>query len=354
MVLFGNHRDAWTFGGMDPISGTVVMLETARAFSELMKTGWKPQRTIQFLSWDAEEFGIIGSTYHAEKYKTALQKNAVAYINSDMGAYGTNLYSTLTPSLSGILRQALKEVIDPISKTSVFDAWDKKEYLPGTGSDYTAFIHNLGIPVVHLEFNGPSGQYHSAYDSYYLIDKLLSQGGYYNYSIALTRIFSLVCLSLADDNLLSYDYAWYSQLLQQELKTLSDKIASKPEGALHIDLTPIKNALLDLETAGNAVKVEREDLQRQIAGESNDTTVKTTPFQLTLLDMIKEFNNRMVNAEKEFLLPTGLSEQGRPWYKHSMYAPGLNTGYGSISFPAVAQPFEDDYPVLADDQIPAL
>lgn len=35
-----------------------------------MITGWKPRRTIIFASWDAEEFGLLGSTEWAEVNRT--------------------------------------------------------------------------------------------------------------------------------------------------------------------------------------------------------------------------------------------------------------------------------------------
>ncbi|MDQ3908595.1 MAG: M28 family peptidase, partial [Acidobacteriota bacterium] len=65
-VVLGNHRDAWTFGAVDPNSGTASMLELARGLGELLKQGWKPRRTIILCSWDAEEQGLIGSTEWAE------------------------------------------------------------------------------------------------------------------------------------------------------------------------------------------------------------------------------------------------------------------------------------------------
>jgi N-acetylated-alpha-linked acidic dipeptidase len=64
----GNHRDAWVFGAVDPNSGTATMLETARGFGQLLKNGWQPRRTIILCSWDAEEYGLEGSTEWAEEH----------------------------------------------------------------------------------------------------------------------------------------------------------------------------------------------------------------------------------------------------------------------------------------------
>ena len=66
-VILGNHRDAWSFGALDPTSGTAVMLEISRVLMHLkMSKGWKPKRSILFCSWGAEEYGLIGSVEWVE------------------------------------------------------------------------------------------------------------------------------------------------------------------------------------------------------------------------------------------------------------------------------------------------
>ncbi|CAK5036383.1 unnamed protein product [Meloidogyne enterolobii] len=60
------------------------MLEMARVLSIYSKeTGWRPRRTIIFCQWDAEEFGLIGSTEWVEQNLLQLKQRAVAYINLD-------------------------------------------------------------------------------------------------------------------------------------------------------------------------------------------------------------------------------------------------------------------------------
>ncbi len=61
-VILGNHRDAWSLGAMDPTSGTAVILELARVLMIMKKNGsWKPKRSVLFMSWGAEEYGILRS-----------------------------------------------------------------------------------------------------------------------------------------------------------------------------------------------------------------------------------------------------------------------------------------------------
>ncbi|KAF6169881.1 hypothetical protein GIB67_034273 [Kingdonia uniflora] len=61
-VLLGNHRDAWTYGAVDPNSGTAALLDIARRYALLTRSGWAPRRTIVLCSWDAEEFGMVGNS----------------------------------------------------------------------------------------------------------------------------------------------------------------------------------------------------------------------------------------------------------------------------------------------------
>jgi N-acetylated-alpha-linked acidic dipeptidase len=90
-VVLGNHRDAWVFGAVDPNSGTSAMLEVGRGFGELLKQGWKPRRTIILCSWDAEEYGLIGSTEWAEEYADELEREGSCLSESRCGSVRTTL-----------------------------------------------------------------------------------------------------------------------------------------------------------------------------------------------------------------------------------------------------------------------
>ncbi len=162
-VIMGNHRDAWVFGAVDPNSGTTAMLEASRAFGKLLKQGWKPRRTIVLCSWDAEEYGLIGSTEWAEEYAGELKAKAVAYLNVDVAVSGPNFGASSVPSLWKLIRAAAHDVRDPKTGKSVYEQWQERarEQRPeaeqdskeearisplGSGSDYTPFLQHLGIP----------------------------------------------------------------------------------------------------------------------------------------------------------------------------------------------------------------
>jgi N-acetylated-alpha-linked acidic dipeptidase len=169
-VVLGNHRDAWVFGGVDPSSGSATMMETARAFGELKRSGWKPRRTLIFASWDAEEFTLTGSTEWGELEADKLKAGALAYLNVDSSASGNNFTAAAVPSLANFLREVARDVPDP-SGGSIYDLWASrnKSDTPvttrlGSGSDYTVFLNFLGVPIADLTFDGPYGVYHSIYD----------------------------------------------------------------------------------------------------------------------------------------------------------------------------------------------
>src|SRR4029453_12975849 len=81
-VLRGNHRDGWGFGATDPISGHIAMMAEAQAIGALVKSGWKPKRTLVYLSWDAEEPGLLGSTEWVETHAEELKKKGLVYVNT--------------------------------------------------------------------------------------------------------------------------------------------------------------------------------------------------------------------------------------------------------------------------------
>src|SRR2546426_558275 len=177
-VVLGNHRDAWVFGAVDPNSGTTAMIELGRGFGQLLKSGWKPRRSIVLCSWDAEEEGLIGSTEWAEEKASELQEKAVAYLNVDVAVSGPNFSASSVPSMWKLIRSAAQEVRDPKTSKSVYEAWrdrlheslteselydasgnEKAQEPPragalGSGSDYTPFLQHLGVPSLDMGFGG--------------------------------------------------------------------------------------------------------------------------------------------------------------------------------------------------------
>ncbi|EEB97250.1 hypothetical protein MPER_03473, partial [Moniliophthora perniciosa FA553] len=118
IVVFGNHRDAWVLGAADPTSGTASIHETIRGFGELLKKGWKPLRTIVFASWDAEEYGLIGSTEWGEDFADFISKYVVAYLNVDVAASGSQFGAEASPLISHVVRHAADDRPHPTKKNA--------------------------------------------------------------------------------------------------------------------------------------------------------------------------------------------------------------------------------------------
>ncbi|HYL93244.1 MAG TPA: M28 family metallopeptidase, partial [Alphaproteobacteria bacterium] len=186
LVVLGNHRDAWVYGAVDPNSGTAAMLESVHGLGELLKQGWRPDRTIIFGSWDAEEEGLIGSTEWGEEHEKELSAGAVAYFNLDAAVSGQNFNASAVPSLKGFVREVTKQVPSPKGGT-VYEVWKENRQsdrgpqnrtpnarvendVPvgdlGSGSDYSVFIQHMGIPSADMNSSGPYGVYHSVFDNF--------------------------------------------------------------------------------------------------------------------------------------------------------------------------------------------
>ena len=237
-VIMGNHRDAWTFGAVDPNSGSAAMLEAARGFGQLLKNGWKPRRTIVLCSWDGEEYGLIGSDEWAEENATELRQKAVAYLNMDSAVSGANFGAASVPSIWKLIRSATRDVRDPKSGKSVYQQWQDRFYgsrpeaeltdaetgsdrtiaearigALGSGSDYTPFLQHLGVPSLDMGFGGDYGVYHSAYDSFHWMARFGDPN--FVYHVAAAQLWGTVAMRLADADGLPFDYSDYAKQIRE-------------------------------------------------------------------------------------------------------------------------------------------
>jgi N-acetylated-alpha-linked acidic dipeptidase len=334
-VVLGNHRDAWVFGAVDPNSGSSAMLEVARGFGELLKQGWKPRRTIILCSWDAEEYGLIGSTEWAEEMADELRQKAVAYLNLDAAVSGPHFGASSVPSLWKLMRGATRDVKDPKTGKSVYQQWQdrSRENRPegdqdmrearigalGSGSDYTPFLQHLGIPSTDMGFNGDYGVYHSAYDSFYWMDHFGDPG--FTYHVAAAQLWGTLAMRLADADGLSFDYSDYAHQIR-EFFTEAMRLARIRNLAGSIDDKAMTSAIDDF-----AKEAERVEKDRQEAVRKGDRAE------------LAKINDALVQAERQFIDDKGL--RGRAWYKHQIYAPGFYTGYAAQPLTDFRQAIDD-------------
>jgi N-acetylated-alpha-linked acidic dipeptidase len=337
LVVAGNHRDAWVYGAVDPNSGTTAMLESIHGIGELLKSGWKPKRTIIFGSWDAEEEGLIGSTEWGEQHEAELA-NAVAYFNMDVAVSGSKFGASSVPTLKQFLREVTKVVPGP-KGGMLYDDWrktsqagadsDRKptqdiggtERLPaaqsksdisvgdlGSGSDYTVFLQHLGVPSSDVSSSGSYGVYHSVFDNFNWFKKFGDPDFIYEQEMA--RVFGVETIRMAEADILPYDYEEYGK----EIVIYIDAARRKSEnvfGSQSPNFAEAVRAAHQFEQSGAKM------LHRQ-KSPGTDTT---------------QLNASLRQAERALLIPEGLPN--RPWFHHAIYAPGQYTGYAAVVIPGV-------------------
>jgi len=355
-VVLGNHRDAWVFGAVDPNSGTTAMIELGRGFGQLLKSGWKPRRSIVLCSWDAEEEGLIGSTEWAEEKASELQEKAVAYLNVDVAVSGSNFSASSVPSIWKLIRSAAQDVRDPKTSKSVYEAWrdrlrenapeselydangnEKAQPPPrigalGSGSDYTPFLQHLGVPSLDMGFGGDYGVYHSAYDSFYWMSHFGDPT--FQYHVAAAQIWGTIAMRLADAEGLPLDYTDYAAQLREFVNETKRMAVRRKLGDM-FDSKSLLGAIDDFADGGGKIdKRRREDILS--AEKFLLTGGNNAPGSVARLQRI---NDALIRAERALTDDRGL--RGRSWFKHQIYAPGFYTGYAALPLPDLRQAIED-------------
>jgi N-acetylated-alpha-linked acidic dipeptidase len=386
-VIRGNHHDGWVNGAEDPISGQVAIMEEARALGELLKSGWKPKRTIIYCAWDGEEPGLLGSTEFAEQHYDELRAHAVAYINSDSNGRG---YFEVEGShtLEKFTNDVARDITDPETKLSVWkrsqlheiatakSAEQREEIrkradlrIPalGSGSDYTAFLQHDGVASLNIGFGGEDGGgiYHSIYDDFYWYTHFSDTDFLYGRALAQTG--GTAVMRLADAELLPFEFGNFADTVQtylKELKTLSQKFSDDirernreiEEGVFHATNDP-KHPLvappveivpphLNFAPLENAVDVlNRSAAEYRKAFDQANTNGGAALASASLA----EVNKMLISSERKLTNAEGLPN--RPWFKHQLYAPGYYTGYAVKTMPAIREAIDQKQWKQADEAI---
>lgn len=258
-IILGNHRDAWAFGATDPHTGTAIMIELARIFGGLLERGWRPLRTIEFMSWDAEEYNLIGSTEFVENNLDRLRESAYAYINLDTVITGTEFRAAGSPPLEKALLRALDRVTDPNTNATLREMWKPPKGRMdglGAGSDYVAFQDIAGTSSLDLEFTGEKVPYHSSYDNFDLVENVIDPG--FVYHTLMGQVVGLLLLDLSDRAIVPFDMVAYAEALKDWVRDLGkwigDKGANKDEAS--------RLSMKELEDAVALIKSNAEEFQR--------------------------------------------------------------------------------------------
>jgi N-acetylated-alpha-linked acidic dipeptidase len=323
-VVAGNHRDAWAYGAVDPNSGTAALLEAVHGIGALLGQGWRPRRTIVFCSWDAEEEGLIGSTEWVEQNAKALQ-HAVAYFNTDVAVSGPDFSASSVPSLRQFVAGVTRSVPSPLGGT-VYEQWSIEHPAKdnhsgvqvqvgdlGSGSDFTPFFQHAGVPSTDIGSEGPYGVYHSVFDDYAWY--VQNADPHFLYLQQMARVLGLESLRMADAEVLPYDYVAYARAIGSYLDAAKRKAG---EQGVSLDFSAAEAANARFSAAAERV------YRLEVAASGHLAPLNLAPLNLALRQ-----------TEGDFLSAAGLPN--RPWYRHTIYAPGEYTGYAAVVIPGVSE-----------------
>ena len=378
-VVRGNHHDGWVNGAEDPISGLVPELEEARALGELVRQGWRPKRTIVYAAWDGEEPSLLGSTEWVEEHLAELRQKAVFYLNTDGNGRGI-LGVEGSHSLERFANEVAGEIQDPEATVTVAQRMraarvvggnsaartrkDLRIEALGSGSDFTPFLQHAGIPTLNIGFGGEDGGgvYHSIYDSFYWYTHFSDTSFVYGRALAQTA--GTMVMRVAGADVLPAEFGNLSETVRgylTEVKALRESVAKEieelnrqlAEGAFamvndprrpvqppkaqapapYLNFAPLENAADELDNA--AAKFEE--------------AYAALPSGTASAAALAPVNALLRQSDQALLLPDGLPK--RPWYQHSLYAPGLYTGYGVKTMPGVREAIEQREWTRADEQV---
>jgi len=338
LVIVGGHRDAWGPGAVDNVSGTVSVLEQARAVMAQVRAGHRPRRTLVFATWDAEEWGLVGSTEYVEEDSLRLLRGAVAYLNQDVAAQGPAFAGGGSPSLRGTVRDVARMVPDPGGGGSVYEAWRRRTGVadsvevemgnPGGGSDFAGFYNHWGIPIADWGFGGPGGVYHSQYDSYAWMTRFGDPG--FRRHAAAASVGAALLLRLANAEILPYDYGEFARTMRGYLPGLDAALEAKGWG---VQTAPLRGAIDAMEQAARDFAAARDAALAQGVDAARREAA----------------NQALLRVERALTRPEGL--RGRTWFRNLIYASDPDNGYADMIFPGVSTAARQGDRALAESEL---
>uniref|UniRef100_A0A8D1EPK7 N-acetylated-alpha-linked acidic dipeptidase 2 n=1 Tax=Sus scrofa TaxID=9823 RepID=A0A8D1EPK7_PIG len=337
-IILGGHRDSWVFGGIDPTSGAAVLQEVAQSFGKLMSRGWRPRRTIIFASWDAEEFGLLGSTEWAEENVKTLQERGVAYINSDSSVEGNyTLRVDCTPLLYQLVYKLTKEISSPddgFESKSLFESWLKKDpssenkNLPrisklGSGSDFEAYFQRLGIASGRVRYTknrktdnySSYPVYHTIYETFELVENFYDPK--FKKQLAVAQLRGALVYELADSKIIPFNIQDYAKALEIYATSIY-KLSKKHD-------QEFRHYGVSFDSLFSAVK--------NFSEAASDFHRRLSQVDLNNPVAVRIMNDQLMLLERAFIDPLGLP--GRPFYRHIIFAPSSHNKYAGESFPGI-------------------
>ncbi|XP_034614873.1 N-acetylated-alpha-linked acidic dipeptidase 2-like isoform X2 [Trachemys scripta elegans] len=293
-IILGGHRDSWVFGGIDPTTGAAVLQEVARSFGKMMMEGWRPKRTIIFASWDAEEFGLLGSTEWAE------------IASPDEGYEGKSLYESWLEK-------------DPSTESKSHPRINNL----GSGSDFEAYFQRLGITSGRARYtknrradkfsNYPV--YHTVYETFELVERFYDPT--FTKQLTVAQLRGGLVYELADSQVIPFNCQDYGEALRKytnRIYNLTKKHEEQVE-TYGVSFGPLFSAVTNFTEAAADFhrRLKEVDVNNPIA--------------------VRIMNDQLMFVERAFIDPLGLP--GRKFYRHIVFAPSSHNKYAGESFPGI-------------------
>ncbi|CAJ0605926.1 unnamed protein product [Cylicocyclus nassatus] len=322
-VILGNHYDAWTYGAMDPNAGTAVLAEVARATVEVMsQTDWRPARSIMFAAWDAEEYGLVGSTEFVEEFAEILTRRAVAYINQDCFKGNTTLYLQSSPSLQDQAIQAAKNVQNPrkdeiaANRSTVYDTWlynmkdPKYPDIPDIGIP-------MGVPSVNFAFIDMDKHhtyplYHTLYETPFTTEHLMDTDNFAMHR-AMGQFWIELAVQIADAPTIPYSLTTLATKIER------DYITDLAGAIMSLDMTSYTDA------GYKQLKQMANTAQKLV-----DACGLFESFRVPRTEDVlfrSRYNDKLINFERCFVNPRGVP--GDPAARHLLFSVSKSDSYSS-------------------------
>ncbi|KAK3515490.1 hypothetical protein QTP70_023616 [Hemibagrus guttatus] len=237
-VVLGAQRDAFGPGFAKSTVGTSLLVELARAITNMVKGGFRPRRSIVFASWSAGDFGSVGATEWLEGYLSSLNLRAFTYISLDATVSGVQQFrASSSPLLQKLLKNTMDEV-KSLRKTGFTiprdfgsSVWTKSVLEPMKMEDAAyPFLAFSGIPSISFRFvsDGDSSDYKyfgTSLDTRESLDQT-TEGKLLSVSVFAAQMAGQMALRLVHDHILNLDVGQYMRVFMKNINKISGEITN--------------------------------------------------------------------------------------------------------------------------------
>lgn len=329
-IIIGNQRDSVAFGAADPHSGTAVMVEMARIFGDLVLRGWRPLRSIEFMSWDGGDYNLIGSTEFVEANLESIREDAYAYINLDNVVAGRDLQAIGSPVFEKTLLHALARLEDPNMNVTLKNLWDEKASqhieAPGLGGGFVPFQHIAGTSSLDLQFRGDNFPRFSSYDDFELVEKTIDPG--FVYHGLMGQIVGLLILDLADKSVMPFDMIAYGNTLSSGLEELQ-AFAEKHGADTRVSFEDLSKAIEAVQVSTTAFASWENTWDHEVMHSAGWESTEMGQQRVRYNNKMGSFDTMLLDLDKMGGIPN------RTQYKHVIFGPQLWSPDEEVHFPAI-------------------